>query len=87
MHYFVLTFDGNPLTGVFENADGSPYVLATNDDDNHDIGITQNASTGEIPVTEDSGTPVTFASPSEIYVAAYQGNDTIDAAGVNVPPA
>jgi hypothetical protein len=74
-----------PLTGVFEDADGSLYVLAANDGDNHNIAITQNASTGVISVTQDSGTPSTFATASEIYVSAYQGNNTIDAAGVNVP--
>jgi hypothetical protein len=74
-----------PLIGVFEDADGSLDVLAANDGDNHDIEITQNTSTGAVSVTEDSGAPLTFADAGEIYVMAYQGNDTISAADVIAP--
>jgi Ca2+-binding RTX toxin-like protein len=72
----------SPLTGVFQTPDGSLYVLAANDDDGHSINVTQDS--GAIAVSVDSTTSL-FGGVSQLYIAAYQGTNTINAAGIDIP--
>ena len=67
-----------PLTGVFRDSDGSLYVILNNGN----VRISQDAGTGGVMV---NGGATAYENVSEIYVVTYSGNNTIDAAGVNVP--
>ena len=73
-----------PLSGVFEDSDGSLYAVTGLDGNSHSLTFSQDAATGDLIVDLD-GSAQAFQNAGTINVVAYQGTNSIDAAGVNLP--
>jgi PKD repeat protein len=72
-----------PLTGVYQDGDGSVYTLFGTDSASHSLTFSQDTS-GDVTMNLD-GTATTYQNVPEIYVGAYQGSYNIDASGVTAP--
>ena len=70
------------LSGIFQNGDGGLVVLRGGSV-NEGITITQDPSSGTTTLTI-NGTPQQFAGVTSIQVSATDGNDTVDASGVDL---
>ena len=73
-----------PLTGLFQDSDGSVYALTGLDSSGHNVAFVQNPTSGDLTVNLD-GSVQTFQGVGTIYMVAYHGANTIDAAGVDLP--
>ena len=79
------------LLGIFQSADGSVYVFDDpGSSGSDDVTVSQNSATGDITIAvgphgEMPATVETFANGSGVTVCTYNGNNTINAAGVTVP--
>ena len=74
----------SPLSGTFQQDDGSVYVFTTSDTSAKSVTISENSSTGAETVTVNSANE-TFQNVSGITVCLYGGNDSVSASGVSVP--
>ena len=72
-----------PLTGVYQDSDGSLYTLLGTDSASHALTFSQDTS-GNVTVNL-NGTSTTYENVTAIYVTASQGACDIDASGISLP--
>jgi Ca2+-binding RTX toxin-like protein len=71
-----------PLSGAYQNSDGSVDVLGTGTSGT--ISLANGPNSGDV-VVSGVGSMTTFNGVTSVYVASYGGTDTVDGSGLNVP--
>ena len=71
-------------SGAYMDDNGDVYVLGA-DNTNNTATLSQDATTGDLTVTLNGGTPAVFSGAASVVVRMPSGTDTISAAGINLP--
>ena len=71
-------------SGAYMDDSGNVSVVGATGTNNTAV-LSQDATTGDLTVTLNGGTPVVFSDVASVIVSMPGGNDTINAAGVDLP--